>query len=150
MRLLAVVSGKSTPPTATMPSRLLLLLARSSTFSNREGVLSVSGSWRVCRVRDAMPLQLAGSCSGLAPVRTPNLVGDFLGQARTPRWFGDPYGVDEHGTHVMGPERVSLPNIAARSRSGCHSLPATWQPSLASPCGPAQRPPCTRQGICFR
>ena len=63
-----------------------------------------------------MALQLQGSSSGLAPVQTPNLVGEVLGRARTPRWLGDPYGVDEKGTQMMGPDRVSLPNIAARSR----------------------------------
>ena len=73
---------------------------------------------RVCRVRDAMALQLQGGSSGLAPVQTPNLVGEVLGRARTPRWLGDPYGVDEQGTQIMGPDRVSLPNIAARRRSG--------------------------------
>ena len=71
----------------------------------------------VCRMREAMALQLAGSSGGRAPVQAPDLVGDFLGQAHTPRWLGDPYGVDEQGTQVMGPDRVSLPNIAARSRS---------------------------------
>ena len=63
-----------------------------------------------------MALELRGSMSGMAAVRTPNLVGDVLGVARTPRWLGDPYGVDEHGTRIMGPDRVSLPNIAAKSR----------------------------------
>lgn len=71
-----------------------------------------------CRMRDAMALQMAGNGSSMAPVRTPNLVGDFLGQARTPRWLGDPYGVDEQGTRIMAPDRVSLPNIAGRSRCG--------------------------------
>ena len=70
----------------------------------------------VYRVRDAMALELKGSISGIAAVRTPNLVGDVLGVARTPRWLGDPYGVDEHGTRIMGPDRVSLPNIVAKSR----------------------------------
>lgn len=70
----------------------------------------------VCRVRDAVAGQWAASPGGMAREATPNLVGEFLGRARTPRWLGDPYGVDEHGTALMGPDRVSLPNIAARSR----------------------------------
>ena len=72
----------------------------------------------VCRVRDAMALQLEGGGSSSPPAQTPNLVGEVLGRARTPRWLGDPYGVDEQGPQAMGPDRVSLPNIAARSRSG--------------------------------
>jgi hypothetical protein len=60
--------------------------------------------------------QWATRVGSTAREATPNLVGEFLGRARTPRWLGDPYGVDEHGTALMGPDRVSLPNIAARSR----------------------------------
>ena len=70
----------------------------------------------LCRVRDAMALQLAGKKASAAPAETSNIVSEFLGRARTPRWLGDPYGVDGDGALVMGPDRVSLPNIAAKSR----------------------------------
>ncbi len=78
-----------------------------------------------------MALQLEGGGSSLAPAQTPNLVGEVLGRARTPRWLGDPYGVDEQGAQMMGPDRVSLPNIVARSRSDssariCLSLVYFW------------------------
>ena len=70
----------------------------------------------LCRMRDAMALQLAGKNASAAPAETSNLISEFLGRARTPRWLGDPYGVDGEGAVLMGPERVSLPNIAAKSR----------------------------------
>ncbi|CAK0785369.1 hypothetical protein CVIRNUC_008577, partial [Coccomyxa viridis] len=68
------------------------------------------------RVRNAMASQLAGKNASAAPAQTSNLISEFLGRARTPRWLGDPYGVDREGAMLMGPERVSLPNIAAKSR----------------------------------
>ena len=61
-------------------------------------------------------LQLAGKNASAAPAQTSNLIREFLEQAQTPRWLGDPYGVDGDGIVVMGPDRVSLPNIAAKSR----------------------------------
>ena len=70
----------------------------------------------LCRVRNAMASQLAGKNASAAPAQTSNLISEFLGRARTPRWLGDPYGVDGEGAMLMGPERVSLPNIAAKSR----------------------------------
>ena len=70
----------------------------------------------LCRVRNAMAVQLAGKNASAAPAQTSNLISEFLGRARTPRWLGDPYGVDGDGAMLMGPERVSLPNIAAKSR----------------------------------
>ena len=76
----------------------------------------------LCRVRDVMALQLAGKSAGAPPAQTSNLISEFLGRARTPRWLGDPYGVDGEGAVLMGPERVSLPNIAAKSRCADISL----------------------------
>ena len=49
-------------------------------------------------------------------LQTATLVGDMLGEGKTPRWLGDPYGEGERGDLLVGPDRMDLPNMAALGR----------------------------------
>ncbi len=69
-----------------------------------------------CRYRSAVVSDWAGSPRGDGSMRgrqSPNLIGDMLGHRRTPRWLGDPYGLDVNGHAVASPDRHNLPKIAA-------------------------------------
>ena len=96
-------------------------------ISARQPLNSVEGAGLTvsCRFRSAVVSDWPGSPEGSMHGRqTSNLVGDMLGQRLTPRWLGDPYGLDKQGRAVASPDRSNLPRIAAAlGRSVPWSLP---------------------------
>ncbi|KAK9918851.1 hypothetical protein WJX75_007510 [Coccomyxa subellipsoidea] len=112
---------------ANSPSDLLL-------FTNPVVQSTLPNDWEE-RFRSAVVSDWPGSPEGSMHGRqTSNLVGDMLGQRLTPRWLGDPYGLDKQGRAVASPDRSNLPRIAAAlGRYG-------WQREYREHGHPANRP----------
>ncbi|EIE21885.1 hypothetical protein COCSUDRAFT_56332 [Coccomyxa subellipsoidea C-169] len=107
---------------ANSPSDLLL-------FTNPLVQGTLPNDWED-RYRSAVVSDWAGSPRGDGSMRgrqSPNLIGDMLGHRRTPRWLGDPYGLDVNGHAVASPDRHNLPKIAASLGRHVPALTYGWQ-----------------------